>query len=167
MSVKIIIKNRNNQSKEYIVSQNVEEVFVERGDDIFVTQGINNIKLEIVNNDLKIIFTNNKIVLLKDFVKLLEENPIQDIAPQFNDLLLLNQLTTKIEFMKSSLFDVDCNIVKKDDLEHLMKNEKEEKVEQLSHKSIKFLANKQSNIKIEDEEFEYYLQDNFKVFIRN
>ncbi len=166
--MKIEVKNIYQQKKEYFITNEYQEITVEYGDFIFVYENKNSVNFYIKDDDLKLSFLNHKKVVLKNFIKLIQENHTQEIAPQFNDLSLLDKFITKLEFTKSSLFDEEFCIKDINTLNKVIENgQTNQKMNTVLYKSIKFQTKKQDNIKIEEEEFECYRADNFQIFIHN
>lgn len=167
MSIKISIKDKNSNKKNLDLTNHYNEIVVSCGDWIFVDEVKNNIQFEIINNnDLKLFFNNNCVVLFKDLVKLLIENPNENIPAQFNDMSILNSTTTKLEFIKSDLFDDEYCIKDFKILQNIIQPKKrEENGVNLLHKSVKFQYEKATTVQIENETFDRYCEEDLTIYI--
>lgn len=167
MSTKISVKDKNTHLKEHTIVEKYCEIMVDYGDVVFVEESKNNICFEIKNDDLKLILNSEETIVLKEFIKLLKANPNENFPAQFSDISLLNQLSTKLEFVKNDLFDDDYLIKDFQKLQELIgikpieiKNDNEIK------KSIKFQYEKKETIEVEEESFEVYKDGDFQIYLR-
>ncbi|WP_419769946.1 MAG: hypothetical protein ACNI3C_11500 [Candidatus Marinarcus sp.] len=106
MANKVRIKDKNKNITEVEIRENLE-LEISSGDYVYIDESLNQLKLEIIDkNDLKITFSNGLELLLKEITELICHNPTRDeIAPQFNDMEIINLVTTKLEFLHDNLFD--------------------------------------------------------------
>lgn len=168
MSTKIWVKDKNTNLKEHTIVEKYCEIVVDSGDLVFVDESKHNIVFEIKNNDLKLILNGDDIIVLKEFIRLLKENPNENFPAQFSDKSLLNQLSTKLEFVKNDLFDMDCLIKDFQKLQELIGIKPiETKNENELHKSIKFQYVKQNSIEVDGESFDVYKEGDFQIYLRN
>lgn len=166
MSIKVSIKNKNSTLRHLNLTQIYNEIEVQCGDSIYIDEEKKNLQFECINDDLKLFFNHGKSVLLKNFVKLLCENPNKDIPAQFNDMSILNSTTTLLEFVKSDLFDEEYCIKDFNTLQNILKPQKnEEKVPNLLHKSVKFQYEKATTVLIGNETFEQYRENDLTIYI--
>ncbi|MFA6789055.1 MAG: hypothetical protein WCR15_05170, partial [Arcobacteraceae bacterium] len=150
MSIKISIKDKNSNTRNLELSNPYNEIVVEYGDCIFVDEVKNNLQFDSLNDiDLKLFFNNNCTVVLKNLIKLLIENPNEDIPAQFNDMSILNAITTQLEFVKSDLFDESCCIKDFQTLHNIIQPKKhEESSLHLLHKSVRFQYEKAKTVHV-------------------
>ena len=100
------ISQLNGLEKEFVLNDNTALV-IEKGDFLQLNQSINSLILEVSNErDLKIIFEDKSELLLRNFVKLIEDN---NIAIEQSNGNIIDDLLTKIEF---SSIDFTDNIYK-------------------------------------------------------
>ncbi|MFA7083783.1 MAG: hypothetical protein WC141_04525 [Arcobacteraceae bacterium] len=168
MSIKISIKDKNLTVKEQKTVEKYGEIKVDYGDWVFIDETKNNIAIEVYNEDLKLTCNTLDVIVLIDFIKLLQANPSENIPKQFNDLNLINQLTTKLEFLKSDLFDDEYLIKDLKSLEKLTETKpEEEKNKNTLQKSITFQYEQKNSIEVANESFEVYEKEDFKIFLRS
>lgn len=166
MSLQIIIKDKNLEKRVFEVSDIYLEIPIECGDWIFIDEVKNNIHFEVLNEDLKLHFNNECVVVLKNVVKLLMQNPDTTIPAQFNDTTLLDAVTTKLEFVKNDLFD-EAYFIKDFQMLNTLLNIKKQDEEVINtlHKSVKFQYDKQATIEVNNEVFDVYSEENLTIFI--
>lgn len=168
MSIKILVKDKNLEIKEQKVVEKYGEIRASCGDRIFIDEIVKNIEVELLNEDIKLTNATSDEVLLINFLTLLKQNPSEDIPKQFNDINLLNQLSTKLEFLKNDLFDDKYLIKDLNSLNKLVKKESQEKKnENILQKSILFQYDKKKSIEVAKESFEVYEKEDFKIFLHS
>jgi hypothetical protein len=166
MSIKIVIKDKNLTVKEHKVVERYYECVIDYGDWIFIEESQKNVKFETENEDLLLLFSSDDTIVLKSLVKCLKENPNENIPAQFSDMGLINQLSTKLEFLKNDLFDEEYFIKDIDKLNSLLNGKSQEKVTaSVLNKSVKFQYEKQETIEVENETFEVYKEDDFTIYL--
>jgi hypothetical protein len=80
---------------------------------------------------------------------------------------LINQLSTKLEFVKSDLFDEEYLIKDIQKLYQLLSVKSQEKISSnVLNKSIKFQYEKVETLEVENETFEVYKEDDFTIYLR-
>lgn len=166
MGLQIIIKDKNLNKQVFNVNDVYSEISVECGDLVSIDEVKSAVVFEVLNNDLKLSFNNGCVVVLINLIKLLTENPNGHIAGQFNDTTLLNAVTTKLEFVKSDLFDESYFIKDMAMLNTFLTLKKEDtEVINTLHKSVKFQYDKQAVLEINNEKFDVYSEENLTIFI--
>lgn len=167
MSIKISIKEKNSNTRNLDLTNPYNEIVVLYGDWIFVDEIKTNIQFEIINtDDLKLFFSNGCVVVFKNLVKLLIENPNENIPAQFNDMSILNSTTTKLEFVKSDLFDDEYSIKDFKTLQNIIQPKKlEVNGVNLLHKSVKFQYEKATTVQIDNETFDCYCEEDLTIYI--
>lgn len=166
MGIQIRIKDKNGNKKLFDVNDVYSEIGIECGDWIYVDEVKSSIAFDVINTDLKLTFSNGCAVVLLNLIQLFMENPNGNIAGQFNDIALLNAVTTKLEFLKSDLFD-DAYCIEDITLLNTVvkiKQSEEEKLNMLE-KSVKFQYDKQTELEVKNEKFDVYAQENLTIFI--
>ncbi|MFA7570308.1 MAG: hypothetical protein WCY75_03550 [Sulfurimonadaceae bacterium] len=167
MSIKIVIKDKNLTVKEHKVVERYYECVIDYGDWIFIEESQKNVKFETENEDLLLLFSSDDTIVLKSLVKCLKENPNENIPAQFSDMGLINQLSTKLEFVKNDLFDEEYFIKDIDKLNSLLNGKSQEKVTaSVLNKSVKFQYEKQETLEVENETFEVYKEGDFIIYLR-
>jgi len=167
MSIKIVIKDKNLTVKEHKVVERYYECVIDYGDWIFIEESQKNVKFETENEDLLLLFSSDDTIVLKSLLKCLKENPNENIPAQFSDMGLINQLSTKLEFLKNDLFDEEYFIKDIDKLNSLLNGKSQEKVTaSVLNKSVKFQYEKQETIEVENETFEVYKEGDFTIYLR-
>lgn len=167
MSIKIVIKDKNLTVKEHKVVERYYECVIDYGDWIFIEESQKNVKFETENEDLLLLFSSDDTIVLKSLLKRLKENPNENIPAQFSDMGLINQLSTKLEFVKNDLFDEEYFIKDIDKLNSLLNGKSQEKVTaSVLNKSVKFQYEKQETLEVENETFEVYKEGDFTIYLR-
>lgn len=166
MPIKITIKDKNLMIKEHKRVEHYYECVIDYGDWIFVEESQKNVKFEIDKNDLVLIFSSDDKIVLKSLVTCLKENPNENIPAQFSDMSLINQLSTKLEFIKNDLFDDEYLIKDITKLNSLVSLKSQEKTTaSILNRSVKFQYEKQETIEVENETFEVYKEDDFTIYL--
>jgi hypothetical protein len=166
MSTKIVIKDKKLNLKEQRVVEQYYEIMIDYGDWIFIDESQKNVKVEIENEDLILLFPSDDKIVLKALIKCLKENPSENIPAQFSDMGLINQLSTKLEFVKSDLFDEEYLIKDIQKLYQLLSVKSQEKISSsVLNKSIKFQYEKVETLEVENETFEVYKEDDFTIYL--
>ncbi len=167
MSIKISIKDKNSNTRNLELINPYNEIVVEYGDCIFVDEVKSNLQFDSLNDiDLKLFFNNNCTVVLKNLIKLLIENPNENIPAQFNDMSILNTITTQLEFVKSDLFDESYCIKDFQTLHNIIQPKKHEDTPlNLLHKSVRFQYEKAKTVHIQNETFDTYNEENLTIYI--
>lgn len=167
------IKNQNNQIHTYRLNEEQPQITLElvQGDWVNVDKTSSSLLLEIVNdNDLRIKFKHLYEVILKQFVKHLKHNQKIKIAPQFNDPTIIDNVSTKLFFQQESLLDV-AEIKSYDALLELLSAQKELIIENKELKqTLHAIDNvhwkkEHRHIKVFDENFKIYSNNEFKVIV--
>lgn len=167
MSIKIVIKDKNLTVKEHKFVERYYECVIDYGDWIFIEESQKNVKFETENEDLLLLFSSDDTIVLKSLIKCLKENPNENIPAQFSDMGLINQLSTKLEFLKNDLFDEEYFIKDIDKLNSLLNGKSQEKVTaSVLNKSVKFQYEKQEMLEVENETFEVYKEGDFTIYLR-
>jgi hypothetical protein len=167
MSIKIVIKDKNLTVKEHKVVERYYECVIDYGDWIFIEESQKEVKFEIENEDLLLIFPSDDKIILKSLIKCLQENPNENIPAQFSDMGLINQLSTKLEFVKNDLFDESYLVKNIQQLQALLSAKSQEKITaSVLNKSVKFQYEKQETLEVENETFEVYKEGDFTIYLR-